>query len=411
MPHLPVEISRPVVHQPPPTLEQVRPRIRRLHLVGDHVRQRRLDDLPRVVGPLGRPVAERRPETVCHGLDPVLLEHLRQRRRRYRIPAPHREHETAAVAERSSSFEDLHRPPAQRDPVLALRLHPRSGYRPHAASHVHLGPRRQPDFSRPRGRQHQKLERQLDRRRSRPRRPHPLDGRGHVLVSDRPHVLDDVALGTEHRQDPVTRIIHAHLHRDRPLQHRPDALAHSPSGLRLHVPDRREDLQHVGAVDLRDRPVPDGREGVALKAPQPVVRVPPAAPSALLLLDDAPGRFGKGGNALDAPPLGQRVPAGPGQLAVGEGQLAGFGERDEPDGAESEFAPSSADDEPLDPASRALGLDVEEQAVPVGVASRRRGTDEGGREGLFGMAASVKAGRTPPAVRRRGFRPSRQRKH
>ena len=123
------------------------------------------------------------------------------------------------------------------------------------------------------------------------------------------------------------------------------------------------------------------------------MRVPPAAPSALLLLDDAPGRFGKGGNALDAPPLGQRVPAGPGQLAVGEGQLAGFGERDEPDGAESEFAPSSADDEPLDPASRALGLDVEEQAVPVGVASRRRGTDEGGREGLFGMAASVKAGR------------------
>ena len=31
------------------------------------------------------------------------------------------------------------------------------------------------------------LERQLDRRRGRRRRPHRLDGRGHVLVSERPH--------------------------------------------------------------------------------------------------------------------------------------------------------------------------------------------------------------------------------
>ena len=32
-----------------------------------------------------------------------------------------------------------------------------------------------------------------------------------------------------------------------PLQHRPDSLAHGPRGLRLQVPDRREDLQHVRA--------------------------------------------------------------------------------------------------------------------------------------------------------------------
>ena len=44
-------------------------------------------------------------------------------------------------------------------------------------------------------------------------------------------------------------------------------------------------------------------------------------------------------------------PPGPGELAVGEGQLARLGERDERGGAEPEFAASSADNEPLDPAS------------------------------------------------------------
>ena len=37
------EVLRPVVHQPPPPLEQVRPGIGRLDRVADDVRQRRLD--------------------------------------------------------------------------------------------------------------------------------------------------------------------------------------------------------------------------------------------------------------------------------------------------------------------------------------------------------------------------------
>ena len=41
-----------------------------------------------------------------------------RRRRRDRPPAPHREHERTAVAERSRRVEDLQRPPAQRDPAL-----------------------------------------------------------------------------------------------------------------------------------------------------------------------------------------------------------------------------------------------------------------------------------------------------
>ena len=64
----PGKVGRPVVHQPSAPFEQVGARIRRLHLVGDHVRQRSLDNLARVVGPLGGPVPETRPEAVRNGL-------------------------------------------------------------------------------------------------------------------------------------------------------------------------------------------------------------------------------------------------------------------------------------------------------------------------------------------------------
>ena len=147
---------------------------------------------------------------------------------------------SARAASRISSAR-----PHRRDPVLALRLHPRSGNRPHAAGRVDLVPRRQPDLTRPRGRQHQKLERQLDRRIS----------------------------------------------------------------------------QHVGRVDLRDRPAADTREGVAFHAPPPVLRVPPAAPATSLLFEHGAGRrrrrwehAGRGacrptGHLRTAPACGWRGPA------------------------------------------------------------------------------------------------------
>ena len=53
-----------------------------------------------------------------------------------------------------------------------------------------------------------------------------------------------------------------------------------------------------------------------------------------------------------------------------------------------EFPASSADDEPLDPASGAGGLDKEVQPVAVGVPSWLRRADEGGSERLVGMASS-----------------------
>ena len=98
-------------------------------------------------------------------------------------------------------------------------------------------------------------------------------------------------------------------------------------------------------------------KGVPLKATPPVLRVPPAAPAALLLFGHAPSGVGEGGNTLDPTLFGQRVSAGSGELAVGERQFAGIGDRDEPGGAESEFAASSANGEPLDPASDAGRLD------------------------------------------------------
>ena len=86
-------------------------------------------------------------EPVRYSGDLVVLEHLRERRRGYRPPAPHREHEPVAVAERPRRVEDLQRPDAERDPVLALRLHPCGRDRPHRACRVDFVPRRSPAAS------------------------------------------------------------------------------------------------------------------------------------------------------------------------------------------------------------------------------------------------------------------------
>ncbi len=68
------------------------------------------------------------------------------------------------------------------------------------------------------------------------------------------------------------------------------------------------------------------------------------------MLDDSQGHFGDRRNALNAPRLRQR-------LALGPGQLAGFGRRHEPDGAEAELAAISADDDPRNAVAK---LEVEE---------------------------------------------------
>ena len=110
LPALPIKLGRPILHEPPPSLEQIRPRVGGLDLVLDHVAERRLNDFTRMNRFLGGPIRERRPEAVRHGGDLVVLEHLREHRRGYRPPAPHREHEPVAVTERPRGVEDLQRP-------------------------------------------------------------------------------------------------------------------------------------------------------------------------------------------------------------------------------------------------------------------------------------------------------------
>ena len=167
-----VEVPCPIVHQQLPALKQVGLRVRGLNPVLDHVGERRLDDLAPMVGPLGRPVPERRPEAVWHGGDLVPLEHLRLRRRRDRPPAPHREHERPAFTEGLPRVNDIQRPLAQRNPVLPLRLYPQRRDGPHAPDRVHLVPRGGPDLPRPIDREHEELERQLDGELPGLRRPH-----------------------------------------------------------------------------------------------------------------------------------------------------------------------------------------------------------------------------------------------
>ena len=106
-----------------------------------------------------------------------------------------------AFPERPRRVEDLHRPRVERDPVVALHLHPRGRDRPHVVRRVDLVLRRQPDLSRPRGDEHQELERQLDGRQvARP--PHRRRRRGDLPVRQRLPV-HDVALRAEDRPDPV----------------------------------------------------------------------------------------------------------------------------------------------------------------------------------------------------------------
>ena len=160
-------------------------------------------------------------------------------------------------------------------------------------------------------------------------------------------MLNVVVLAAQHRPNAATGIVRAVVHRNRPIHHGTDTLAHAPRRMRLHVPDGREDLQHVSARDLGDRLVADAREGVALKAAQPRSAVLRITPSGLLLLDDKRGGSGEGRQGLRAAPRRQGVAARAGQLAVGEGDGAGLGERDQIYAAESEFPLPAADGETL----------------------------------------------------------------
>ena len=115
--------------------------------------------------------------------------------------------------------------------------------------------------------------------------------------------------------------------------------------------------------------------------------VTPAAPAAPLLFQHTRSSFSEGGDALGAAFLGKGVPALASELAVGLRLLPRLGQGDQGEAAESELAPTATDDEALNPAPGSAGLDEEVQSVSIGVSSGRSGAEEGGREGVVGVAA------------------------
>ena len=208
-----------------------------LTLFRHYVRQRRLDDLPRMVGLLRRPVPERRPEALSTATP-----------RSARRPAS----ETPDRRRRASSRHRGSPHPAA-EPGSGAHASPSSAprYYPHPPGDVHLVPRRLPHLGGPLRGQHQELECQPDRRRGRVRRsapsqpPRPPPSEPRVPPSEEAPACaaHDVPCG------PSTGPIRSHglsrLHpRDRPLQHRADALTDGPGCLRLgfsasrSLPDR-----------------------------------------------------------------------------------------------------------------------------------------------------------------------------
>ena len=151
------------------------------------------------------------------------------------------EHQAGAIAQSLYVVQDRERPPRERDAVIPRRLHARGGDGPDARVQVHFVPRRQAHFAGPRRRQNQELERPLGGDRGLGD-SHGPDGVRHRTVGQRPHVLDDVLLPPE---GVARRVVRSVSHRDRPLHHGTDPLAHPPRGLGLVVPDRSEDRQHV----------------------------------------------------------------------------------------------------------------------------------------------------------------------
>ena len=117
--------------------------------------------------------------------------------------------------------------------------------------------------------------------------------------------------------------------------------------------------------------------------------MPPAASAAALLFEDTSGGFGEGGTAWTRRLSARGSPPDRASTRLARACSQALASGDERGGAEPKLAELSADDEPLDPAAGAGGLDKQVQAVAVGVPSGRCGADEGGRERRVGMASSA----------------------
>ena len=138
---------------------------------------------------------------------------------------------------------------------------------------------------------------------------------------------------------------------------------------------------NVVVVDLDPRRTEPARMADAKRQKWLAPNTPntPAAPAAALPFNDALDGLDEARNAVGAALLGERIAAGAGQLAVGERQLAGLGERDEPCGARPEVRDGARGCRVAGPGFGFRWLDEQVQAVAVGMPAGRRGSDEGGR--------------------------------
>ncbi len=119
----PGQVTRPVVHQDTPALEQVRASIGRLDPVADHMRQGRLDHFSGMIRLFGRPVPEAGSEPVRHRRNPLLADRPPQLLVIERLPLPAGEHQrTGSLAQSPCRFENL-----QRSPTDDQALNPTAG--------------------------------------------------------------------------------------------------------------------------------------------------------------------------------------------------------------------------------------------------------------------------------------------
>ena len=194
---------------------------------------------------------------------------------------------------------------------------------------------------------------------------------------------DDGPLPPEGLPEGVTRrVVRPVAHRHCPLHHGANPLPYSPRGLRLVVPDRGQDRQHVGRGHVGHGHHPDARERIGAQTARPVPLVPRVPPAEALLLQHRGGSLLDRGHVLGLALLGQGIPARPRLLAVGERHVARLGQRHQRVAAEPEHPGPAPNDQPLHPSPRPGRVDAQVQAVAVTVEAGRGGAHEHGAQAM-----------------------------
>ena len=288
-------------------------------------------------------------------VDPEPGNHLRDDRSVDPPPADAREHQFMRLRRRAQLLrgpQHLDGPLAQRNPVLALRLHPLFRDRPHHRDHVDLPPRRQPDLGRAGRGQHQELERQ----------PDALPGLGaahlreslaDVAVRQGPPVPYRRGPPRERREQRIPRrVVGPVALGHRPLHDRADSVQHLPRRHVLARPQRQQHRHHVRRRHPVDGDAGELREGVIAEAALPLARgLAALAPAALVDREDLVRSLLERRDARGVVSAGRpRVAAIPCELAVGAGQLPGLGQRDGAEPSEAELPRPAPHHQPLDPA-------------------------------------------------------------